>query len=119
LGSIPLAYRFTGQRWEQGLGLYYYKARWYDPLLGRFVQPDTLVPKPGEPQDLNRYTYVRNNPLKYTDPGGHLCVFGVGLFGSCAEQEDMGRKVSALLVVPIARVWWNATVAVKTTETVL
>ena len=53
------------------MGLYDYNARWYDPALGRFVQPDTIVPDPGNPQDLNRYSYVRNNPLKYTDSTGH------------------------------------------------
>ena len=40
-------------------------------MLGRFVSADTLVPNPGNPQDLNRYAYVRNNPLRYTDPSGH------------------------------------------------
>jgi len=38
---------------------------------GRFVQADTIVPKPENPQDLNRYSYTRNNPLRYTDPTGH------------------------------------------------
>jgi len=70
-GTTPTTYRYTGQRWEAGLGLYFYRARWYDPTLGRFAQPDTLVPKPGDPQNFNRYAYVRNNPLRFTDPTGH------------------------------------------------
>jgi hypothetical protein len=37
----------------------------------RFVQADTIVPEPGNPQSLNRYAYTLNNPLKYTDPSGH------------------------------------------------
>ena len=49
-----------------------YHARYYDPLIGRFISADTIVPKPGDPQSLNRYSYVRNNPLKYTDPSGHV-----------------------------------------------
>jgi len=48
-----------------------YRARWYDPKLGRFIQADTLVPGAGHPQALNRYAYVTNNPVKYTDPTGH------------------------------------------------
>ncbi|RMD64559.1 DUF2380 domain-containing protein, partial [Candidatus Parcubacteria bacterium] len=52
------------------IGLYFYRARYYDPALGRFVQPDTIVPNPSNPQDLNRYSYVRNNPVRYTDPTG-------------------------------------------------
>ncbi len=45
--------------------------RWYSPYLNRWIQPDSIVPEPGNPQDLNRYAFVRNNPLKYTDPTGH------------------------------------------------
>jgi RHS repeat-associated protein len=63
---------YTGQRWEAGIGLYDYNARYYDPALGRFVQADTVVPSMESPQDLNRYSYVRGNPLKYTDPTGHI-----------------------------------------------
>ena len=67
--------RFTGQYHEAALGLYFYGARWYDPLLGRFTQPDTIVPDPGDPQSLNRYSYAANNPVRYTDPSGHsYCV---------------------------------------------
>ncbi|WP_448600896.1 RHS repeat-associated core domain-containing protein [Thermoflexus hugenholtzii] len=64
---FPTDRGFTGQRWEQGLGLYDYKARFYDPTLGRFLQPDLLVPELGNPQALNRYAYVHHNPLRYTE----------------------------------------------------
>ncbi len=47
-------------------------ARWYDPLVGRFVQPDTITPNPYNPQSLNRFSYGLNNPVKYTDPTGHI-----------------------------------------------
>ncbi|MDH7486114.1 MAG: RHS repeat-associated core domain-containing protein [Anaerolineae bacterium] len=60
-GITPTAYKFTGQRLDEGTGLYYYGARYYDPALGRFVQADTIVPEPGNPQALNRYSYVLNN----------------------------------------------------------
>jgi hypothetical protein len=52
--------------------LYDYRARYYDPALGRFVQADTVVPEPGNPQALNRYAYALNNPLRYTDPTGRF-----------------------------------------------
>jgi len=70
-GTLPTDYRYTGQRFEAGLGLYDYHARYYDPTLGRFISADTIVPNPGDPQSLNRYSYVQNNPLKYTDPSGN------------------------------------------------
>jgi len=69
--GLPTDRRFTGQRREAGLGLYDYGARYYDPALGRFIQADTMVPSPANPQSLNRYAYVLNNPLRYTDPSGH------------------------------------------------
>jgi RHS repeat-associated protein len=70
-GTMPTDRRFTGQREETGFGLYDYVARRYDPVLGRFIQADSVVPEPGNPQSLNRYTYVLGNPLRYTDPTGH------------------------------------------------
>jgi RHS repeat-associated protein len=70
-GSTPTQRRFTGQILDSATDLYYYGARYYDPGLGRFIQADTIVPEPGNPQALNRYSYVYNNPLKYTDPSGH------------------------------------------------
>jgi RHS repeat-associated protein len=62
---------YTGQRWEAGIGLYDYNARYYDPALGRFVQADTVVPSPQNSQSLNRYLYTLGNPLKYIDPSGN------------------------------------------------
>ncbi|GIV70763.1 RHS repeat-associated core domain-containing protein [Caldilinea sp.] len=69
-GTTPTSYRFTGQREEAALGLYYYNARWYDPALGHFLSPDSIMPEAGNALDYHRYAYVRFNPLKYTDPSG-------------------------------------------------
>ena len=46
-------------------------ARYYVGEVGRFASADTLVPDPQNPQSFNRFAYVNNNPLKYTDPSGH------------------------------------------------
>jgi RHS repeat-associated protein len=70
-GTTPTARRFTGQIEDAAIGLYFYNARYYDPYLNRFISPDTIIPDPANPQSLNRYSYVLNNPLKYTDPTGH------------------------------------------------
>jgi RHS repeat-associated protein len=69
--SFSPSNRYTGQILDDDTGLYYYNARYYDPELGRFIQPDTIVPSAGDPQSLNRYSYVKNNPLLYIDPSGH------------------------------------------------
>jgi hypothetical protein len=52
--------------------LYYYGARYYHSVFATFTQPDSLIPDPYNPQTLNRYAYTENNPLKYTDPSGHI-----------------------------------------------
>ncbi len=65
---------YTGQREITGLGIYHYNARFYSPKLGRFLSADTIVPGFANPQNLNRYSYVNNNPLRYTDPTGHFCT---------------------------------------------
>ena len=62
---------FTGKELESTTGLYYYGARYYDPQLGRFITPDSIVQSPYDPQSLNRYSYCRNNPINYVDPTGH------------------------------------------------
>lgn len=68
-GSVPTDIQFTGQRLD-ATDLYYYGARYYDPSIGRFISPDPIVQDPANPQSLNRYSYVMNNPLKYVDPTG-------------------------------------------------
>jgi RHS repeat-associated protein len=74
-GTLPSDRTFTGQRAESVStvgSLMDYGARFYSPLLGRFISADSIVPRPGDPQSLNRYTYVRNSPLTRVDPTGHV-----------------------------------------------
>jgi RHS repeat-associated protein len=74
VAPLPTDFGFTGQRNQSTIGLYDYRARFYDPLVGRFVSADTIVPSPGDPQALNRYSYANNNPLVYVDPSGHTSI---------------------------------------------
>jgi len=80
-GTTPTTRRFTGQIEDAAIGLYFYNARYYDPSLSRFISPDSIVPSPQNPQSLNRYSYVLNSPLRYTDPSGHFDV----PIGECGE----------------------------------
>jgi RHS repeat-associated protein len=63
-GDLLTTFRFTGQRSEEaGIGLYYYGARWYDSALGRWAQPDSIVPEAVQgTQAWDRFAYVNNNP---------------------------------------------------------
>lgn len=57
---------FTGQRWDEETGLYFFKNRHYSPKLGRFLEPDPI----GLGDGLNMFTYVENNPLNMVDVYG-------------------------------------------------
>jgi RHS repeat-associated protein len=70
-GTTPTTFRFTGQRSESSLGIYYYGARWYDSYLNRWIQPDSIIPDQFDPQSWDRFSYVRNNPVNRVDPTGH------------------------------------------------
>jgi len=70
-GTLPTDFGFTAQREDGSTGLVFMHARYYDARLGRFVQADTIVPEPGNPQEWNRYSYCLNSPVTYVDPDGH------------------------------------------------
>ncbi len=61
---IPNRYIYTGREWDADLDLYFYRARWYDPDTKRFTQEDPVF------VSTNRYMYVGNRPIKYSDPFG-------------------------------------------------
>ena len=59
-------YTFIGRRYDPEIGLYYYRGRYYSPIIGRFLQTDSI----GYSDGMNLYTYVLNSPTYYTDPFG-------------------------------------------------
>ena len=69
-GKPVQPFRFTGREWDSDLRLYYFRARYYDPALGRFLSPDPVEGNPLDPHSQNEYVYARNNPLTRTDPLG-------------------------------------------------
>jgi RHS repeat-associated protein len=106
---LPTDIGFTGQR-RDATGLMYFRARYYAQSIGRFVSADTLVPSANDPQQLNRFSYGLNNPVKYRDSSGH-CIDGIttipclialiaatGFFGGAAIHEF---NVSG-------RSWWES-----------
>ena len=83
--GILLDRGYTGHEHLLSVGLIHMNARLYDPVLHRFLQPDNYVQDPFDTQNFNRYGYVLNNPLLYTDPTGEefislstLAVIGIG-----------------------------------------
>ena len=75
-GTVEQPYTYTGREFDGESGLYYYRSRTYDSASGRFAQKDPLGIANGDP---NLYSYVRANPLYYTDPTGQCpwCVAAV------------------------------------------
>ena len=79
---------FTGQEELSDLGLVHLNGRIYDPLIARMTSADPIVPDPMNGQAWNRYSYVVNNPLVYTDPSGY-CFLGL-----CGGMGSFLRHIS-------------------------
>ncbi len=77
-------------------------ARLYDPVIGRFISADSMIPSPYNSQSYNRYAYVLNNPLKYTEPTGHnpLIIFAIGaaIFTGAMTFEDSGIQMVGAII---------------------
>ena len=68
-------------------------ARYYDPQIGQFISPDSLVPDPTVLIDYNRYAYARANPLRYFDPNGQgASQFGGELCKTGKKKETKSKK---------------------------
>ncbi len=78
-GTVINPYRFAGRELESLSGLYYNRARYYEPATGRFLTPDPLPGILSWPSSQNRYPYALNNPVGYTDPTGKALVVVIGI----------------------------------------
>jgi RHS repeat-associated protein len=84
LGAAEPGYAYTGREWDAETGLYYYRARYYDPAIGRFISQDPARLRGGP----NRYLYADNNPANLSDP--------FGLWSFASEYNTTGD----FLIVP-------------------
>ena len=98
--------KFTGQEYDDATGLYYYVARYYDPDLGRFLSPDPIVQAPFNSQNLNRYSYVLNNPVMFVDPTGNITIFSSGS-GGPGDDRVGGSGGSGIVVFPIFPIFFG------------
>ena len=78
-GLTVLDRGYTGHEHLQSVNIIHMNGRLYDPKLHRFMQPDNFIQDPTNTQNHNRYGYVLNNPLKYTDPSGEEIVIGTAI----------------------------------------
>jgi RHS repeat-associated protein len=94
----PEPHRFTGKPVSATTGLYYYLHRWYDPSIGRFISPDLKHGHLSNPQSLNLYIYVIDQPTSLTDPTGlDACGWSPLSWGGCINNATQA-----------ASNWWNS-----------
>lgn len=82
-GPDVFRYKYTAQEEDRETGLYYYKARYYDPVIGRFLQADSLIDS-SRPMAMDLYMYTEGNPISYTDPSGH------SVFSNWLNKNNLG-----------------------------
>ena len=92
-------YKYNGKEFDEGVGLYYYGSRYYDPKIGRFISSDPWGGDLMDPQSLNKYSYVVNNPLKYVDPTGEFVVVAMLL-----SAEFIAATITATATITAAAV---------------
>jgi RHS repeat-associated protein len=98
----PGAFLFAGQQYDPSASLYYLRARYYDPALGRFLTRDPFPGLPTLPQTLNPYAYALNNPVNLVDPSGRfpwimlLLAAGVGAYVAADNYTPVDPCISLL-----------------------
>jgi RHS repeat-associated protein len=84
------AFTYTAREYHHRSGLYYYRARWYDPEMGRFITQDPI----GFLGGMNLYAYVRNNPVMFADPLGLMNWYDNLLQGSADFSAGFGDFIT-------------------------
>jgi len=88
--TVANRFGFTGEQYDPVAGLYYLRARFYNPVIGRFIQEDTYY---GD--GLNLYAYCGNNPVRYVDPSGfagEICADKQATISYIAKEEGISLK---------------------------
>ena len=100
-GNSDERFQYTGQEKDKETGFQYYGARYYDSDFRRFLQPDPIIADIYDPQNLNRYSYVLNNPYKYVDPSGNfvdtvadVAFIGYDIYAIIKNPEDSSNYLA-------------------------
>ena len=101
---------FTGHQVISSVGIIHMNGRLYDPLLGRFTSADPSLGGITSSQDVNRYSYVRNSPLSYTDPSGYFFNRIGNAFSRIGSSvgsfvKKYGLQIAAIAVAAVVAIY--------------
>jgi RHS repeat-associated protein len=100
----PCPFRFSAREFDAETGLYYFRARYYDAKLGRFLSRDPARARLVQPMQLNPYLYARNNPLQVVDPLGTDDFWqGYGGFDNVLDTPEVFAQKLKIVQDNIAR----------------
>ncbi|MEW6183310.1 MAG: RHS repeat-associated core domain-containing protein [Bacillota bacterium] len=91
--GISNPFKYAGEIYDQETGLYYLRARYYDPVTGRFISEDSLEGQVNNPLSLNLYTYCENDPVDNVDPSGLTPEMLRKLFENYMDRYNVGGSI--------------------------
>ncbi|MEW6161409.1 MAG: RHS repeat-associated core domain-containing protein, partial [Verrucomicrobiota bacterium] len=98
--TTPNDYRYTGEQWDANLGMYFLRARYMNPGLGRFWTMDSYEGAQGDPVSLHKYVYCAADPVNNVDPSGHFMEGTGGLLLTTALQKGLRGLQATSMTVP-------------------
>jgi RHS repeat-associated protein len=102
-GSTANNYRYGGEQWDPDLGMYYLRARYLNPNLGRFQTRDTFEGSTSDPLSLHKYLYCHDNPANNTDPTGMFSLSEINVVGSIQTTLQTIRAQGPRIALKAAR----------------
>jgi RHS repeat-associated protein len=107
VNSLPTRIGFTGHEMDDEANLINMNGRIYDPRIARFLTPDPIVPEPYRANGHDRYGYVLNNPLRFTDPSGFSPKCPGGTIDIGGQCHPLHPPVVVVAVCPAGASWCN------------
>jgi RHS repeat-associated protein len=108
-GTTPNVYLYRGEQYDSDLGLYYLRARYYNPATGRFLSRDPEDGNAKDPASLHKYLYAGGDPVNAMDPTGRDLVSTVILYVRSVVTAFVEQKGICLAMGVLSAIAWSAT----------
>ncbi len=101
-GATPNVYRYRGEQYDADLNLYYFRARYFNPLMGRFLSRDPAEGKTADSRTLHRYLYAAGDPVDLIDPSGRSLWDETLLVGTFLTKYELPALIvsAAMRICP-------------------